>query len=695
MHSATRILARTSPFWLLAVLAPGCGSPGNGQGDDDDDTPVIDAGPVVVDDGGNVVADGGPQQALALQNIDPPHGPYRGGTVVQIRGRNFVEGIKVFIGGRQCEPQDVEILDGRRLRARTPPGDVGPADVIVQTDIESAILPRAFTYDAFYLDPSSGALAGGTLVRMIGKGTSWTPSSTVKFGTRALLNPSFISAGEIQGQAPPAIAAGSVDVTITTGGVADVAEDAFTYYDSSDPIFGGLGGGNLGGSINVSVVDAMTGNVVPGASVFVGNPATTSHRGLTNAMGQIVFSGADIVGRQTVTAAKEKYEAQSFVSFDAKDVTIFLVPLPPPPMPGNLPPGRFAAIIDGAVTFGGPTGVGTTTWDLVPEPRTPTEKKVAQVFTTAPDIFSRNPAPGSGGRVVFQPGANARWWPSRFVARPGALAVVAVAGLEDTVNGQVVFTPFAIGVHRNIVVGPGENKTGVDVLVDLPLDVALQVDLRDPPPLTNLAGPTDLRVDAYLDLGGEGVIIMPGSSVELEVGSHIATIGSQPPILRTLSDSSYVIVASCDTSAGPPESVRILKGITDLTRPIVVEGWHGIPRAIDPVDGGTASGPQLRWRPDGGDAIGTFNFMTLETFDSPSTPLWRIVTRGDVFQGDMPDLRALEATLPEVPPPPADLFWVVYSITVPGITFDQFTYNNLNQRYWSAHAVNYFVVKVP
>ena len=30
-----------------------------------------------------------------------------------------------------------------------------------------------------------------------------------------------------------------------------------------------------------------------------------------------------------------------------------------------------------------------------------------------------------------------------------------------------------------------------------------------------------------------------------------------------------------------------------------------------------------------------------------------------------------------------------------GITFDQFTYNNLNQRYWSAHAVNYFVVKVP
>ena len=493
-----------------------------------------------------------------------------------------------------------------------------------------------------------------------------------------------------------------MNVAIKTGTVIATAPKAFTYYTTSDPIFGGLGGARLAGNLNVTVIDAISGNLVDNASVFAGDPLTTSHRGLTDAMGQIVFSGPDLVGKQTVTAAKTMYETQSVVSFDAQDVTIFLVPIPPPPQPGTLPPGRFASIIDGSISFGGATGVGTTTWDLVPDPRTPTEHKVAHVFTTNSDIFSPNISPGLGANINYVANLSPapRSWSYRIVARPGALAVIAVAGLEDSDTKQ--FTPFAMGVHRNVVTGPGENAVGIDISVDLPLDVALSVDLKNPPALRTL-GPDGYEVDAYVDLGGEGVIVMPGSAALVLPGSHLAVIGNQPPILRTLSDSSYTIVAKAETgldptmpgSGGPPESVRVLTGVTDVTRPIEVDGWHGVPHAIDPIDGGTASGRKLVWAPDGGQAIGTFNFMVLETLGSPSVPVWRFVSRGDVFSVDMPDLRTINATLPDVPPPPEDLFWAVYSVTVPGVTFDQFTYNQLNQKYWSAHALNFFTIQVP
>ncbi|HBQ16344.1 MAG TPA: hypothetical protein DEF51_36185, partial [Myxococcales bacterium] len=140
----------------------------------------------------------------------------------------------------------------------------------------------------------------------------------------------------------PPMAAGTVDVTVTDSedGSETVAQDAYSYYDSSDPRSGGLGGGPIEGAINVTVVNAMTGAPVPDAFAIVGEDTATEHQGLTDSLGQITFSGPDILPPATVHIAKHCFEKTSVVAFDARDVTVFLVPWMDPMcgMGGEPPP---------------------------------------------------------------------------------------------------------------------------------------------------------------------------------------------------------------------------------------------------------------------------------------------------------------------------------------------------------------------
>ena len=93
------------------------------------------------------------------------------------------------------------------------------------------------------------------------------------------------------------------------------------------------------------------------------------------------------MGPVTVTAAAPTYQTTVFAGFDAQDITIFLS-RSPTPQPGPLPPGRDNGRIHGHVLFGETLGIGSPHWDLVPEPRTPTEVKRLYVTTTAASPFS-------------------------------------------------------------------------------------------------------------------------------------------------------------------------------------------------------------------------------------------------------------------------------------------------------------------
>src|SRR5262249_43605693 len=133
------------------------------------------------------------------------------------------------------------------------------------------------------------------------------------------------------------------------------------------------------------------------------------------------------------------------------------------------------------------------------------------------------------------------------------------------------FTPFAIGVARNLLLGPGENMTSLSITVDIPLDSALEVDLAHAPAIAMKAppwlGPTDYRLNALVALGGEGVFRLPGGRT---VGPDTRVVMTgMAPLVRGLADASYTIAAGAYTfDTTLPYSIRIVRGVRDLSRPV-------------------------------------------------------------------------------------------------------------------------------
>jgi hypothetical protein len=679
---------RLSFLWALLIFGA-CGDDGSAVPRDDASAPGPDA----------PQSDGlSPTMGLGIEFLDPDHGPFSGGTEVILRGRGFAEGMTIRFDGRMVEPLDVELVDERRVVVSTPPGDPGPATVSVEVGAEQAELADGFRYESLTVDPPTGSVAGGTYVLINGFGTNFTDGDEVRFGSELLLNVQVLGEQQIAGLTPVGVA-GSVDVTVSGVAGTVVASDAYTYITTADPFGGGMGGGPIDGTLNVTVIDAYTQDGVDGAFVTVGDPATTPHRGYANLYGEITFSAPGLVGPVSVTAAALDYESSSMVVFDARDVTIFLVPIIPPDF-GPLPPGRQAGTIFGHILFGSATVVGTPEWGLVPEPRTPTEFKRAFVYTTNRDPFSFNPDPGSGGTVDYT--TNATAWEFSIIARPAALAVVAVAGLYDPVRdpdgpaGPLppgAFEAFALGTARGVLVGPGEVVENVEVVIDIPLDTAVQIELEDPPPLNTpgWVGPIEYDVDAYVDLGGEGVIALPDAAATFPPGETEHLLPRLAPLQTSIADASYLIYAGAYSFfETAPYSVRVVRGVRDLSVPVEVDEFLGTPRATDPAPNGTATAPHLVFAPEGGTGQSTFNIHMLSASDG--TPLWRIYTRGSELTVPLWDLETA-AGLPAFPTDP--VVWVMYEITVPGLTFDQWTYRHLNSNFWSAYAVDVQIVTIP
>jgi len=365
----------------------------------------------------------------------------------------------------------------------------------------------------------------------------------------------------------------------------------------------------------------------------------------------------------------------------------------------------------GHVLFGDATGLGSPHWNLVPEPRTPTEVKRVYVTTTAPSIFSSSLGPtGPIDYEGFNPDKTA--WQFEVFARPRALAVVAIAGLYDPANdpsglGVTGFEPFAMGVARGILVGPGENVTGIDIVVNIPLDTAVQVDLDKPPArgTPGFAGPLYYTVRPFIDLGGEGVIALNKNALpvpplpEERPGVYTVAddeesilIGSMAPLTGNVADASYsFIVGAYSLNNSNPFSVRIARGYNDVSLPVTVDDFLGVPRMIDPLPSGVASGPQFEFGAEGpADGKATFHAHIFRS--AIGEPLLRVFAEGDIFQNPIPDV-----TFGGLPPFPAleDVSWTVWSITVPGATFDDFTYRFLSSQTWSAYAVDASFVQFP
>lgn len=675
----------------------GCSSPGTPPGGDDD-TP--DGGGVT--DAGPDAPPGGP----SLQLPDPDHGPFRGGTTVNLRGQGFHRDDVVFIGGR--EVLDKTFIDTRRMEVVSPPGEPGDADVEIRRG-GNPIVTRtgAYHYDQIAVDPPNGSTAGGTFVTITGWETEFDATTVVTFDGVPLSAVTIHNPGRLTGFTPPGTA-GDADVFIRTATENYSADRAYTYRNTGDTFAGGFGGPPLNGTINISVIDNATKNGIPNAFVALNDPNTTAYKGRTNALGQITFSGPDIVGPVRVVAWADNFEVGTFDCVDSQDVSIWLrSPLPPPGDPvGSVGPNP--SFIKGQLMFGDAVGLGSPFWNLVPEPRRPTEKKRIYVTTTAPTLTSNPLPPMMAIDYTFDP--NRLSWPFEVQARPGATGVVAIAGLYDptrdpTGRGVQGFEPFAAGVARGVLVGPGETRTGVDVIVNIPLDAALRINLDHPPAMGGPGQPVQVRLRGGVDLGGEGTVhfgrhgLLPDANQPLAgetvfpVGATGRTIIDLPALARGVADGSYGLqVGAYNQFGGAPFSVRLLSGLHDTGVPISVGDFVGVPRAIDPPETGMpGSGRRIRFVNEG-DVTGVPTFHIHMVYNSVGDPLWRGITCESMRTVEMPDLSSVGHFYP---PSFQPTFWVAWSIATTGGDYRQFTYRWLSIASWRAYASNSFTVQFP
>src|SRR5262249_12588487 len=157
------------------------------------------------------------------------------------------------------------------------------------------------------------------------------------------------------------------------------------------------------------------------------------------------------------------------------------------------------------------------------------------------------PANSGGASRVLEESSplGMRGYPYRIFARPSGLAVYALSGLERRDTGQ--FTPYVMGVARDVLTAPGAETTGVDINMSITLDRETQVALAGVPEGTQ-HGPDQFRVQAHVDLGGQGVIVRQVNNRLLDLVTSF-TSGSlfrffaQPPLTGSLADARYLIVA--------------------------------------------------------------------------------------------------------------------------------------------------------
>jgi hypothetical protein len=155
-----------------------------------------------------------------VESITPNTGPVSGGTAVAIKGSGFVSGATVTIGAAASE---VKFISSSELTAKTPAGS-GAREVIVTDQGGTSKPGPTFTYvstppvaspSVESIAPDSGPAAGGTAVKITGKG--FLEGATVMIGASAAVEVKFVSSNELAAKTPAGSGAREVIVTDRAG----------------------------------------------------------------------------------------------------------------------------------------------------------------------------------------------------------------------------------------------------------------------------------------------------------------------------------------------------------------------------------------------------------------------------------------------------------------------------------------------
>jgi hypothetical protein len=397
-------------------------------------------------------------------------------------------------------------------------------------------------------------------------------------------------------------------------------------------------------------------------------------------------------------ASAKCFQRGSIVSFDAKDVTLFLSPVLDPTCAADAEPGpgikQLAATISGELVFPGFQEFEVGTWDIVPKPKDK-EIRVAYVYTTQATLDSRNPEPDSAGaelaRVTEDTAiAGTRGYLYRIAARAGGLAVYALAGLERLDTHE--FTPYVMGIAHNVVTSPGDENKGVDLSMTITLDRELDIGLAGVPAATP-DGPTEYRVRAYADLGGEGLIVRTVNGVSLDVmirhtGTEPFRFLGQPAFVGGLSDASYYVLAGFyTTDVDVPFTSQKRNGVLQSAQPLRFTDFLGIPLATSPELGATIpSDRTLRFKLDGPSP----DLIMVDIAGGDGQVAWTEILPGTAREAPIPDLSSIPGQSDITP---GFIQWMVTAVKIDQFRYNEFQYTYLSNRYWTHTSRNVFFAR--
>lgn len=665
MGGRVRCAALVALALLIGAACDGDGAADAGVADAGD----MDSGPVAPIDGS---VDARAPDPLSLTAVEPARGPFSGGRRAVLRGTALTDNTTVTFGTTAVD--SVMLLDAERLEVVVPPGSVGAVDVTVARGGASDTLAAGYTYDAVAVTPPIGAPEGGTLVAVDVAGVTLGASDSVTFGGSPCTDVVLDSPTRISCRTP-AGALGSVEVSVTHAGGTVSAPDAFEYADPR-VASGGLHGGPIEGTLDVTVLDVVTRSAVADAVVMIGDDEATALTARTNGDGRVTVAARDLVGPVSLHVGKLCYETTSFLGMNARRVTVLLAPWTTPSCPAVPDPEEEApATVTGELVWGDPS-TGPNAWMNVPAAGVG-EERVAYVVAARRLARVANPASAMGGdqpRVTEADTAAAGYTYS--VRAPAAgQAVFALGGVESTSTGT--FTAYVMGVAGDLALGVGETRGGVDITMDIPLD--RQVEVRT----TGLPAPARSGPDRFdITLAprlGEAVLFRDTHARRIGTFANTRFV-PEPPLEGALASGSYDLVVAWATGAtgGRPVTTRFLRGARPASDGFTVDDFLSIPQPVSPEFGGRLDADRtLRWD---GDAVAA-DVAVLALVASDGNPTWRAIMRGDRRAARIPDLSALG--VPDLPT--GFLTWELSVARVPGVELDALRYPALRFEQTASH----------
>jgi hypothetical protein len=622
------------------------------------------------------------QAGLSVAGMAPQSGPLEGGQSTHIAGAGFSANTEVNFDGRAAS---CELINANVLRCVTPPGAPGPVRVEVAEGGDSAEVSGGYTYyEALELTsifPSSGSVAGGTLVELSGRGFS--PEMQVTLGEQPLLELRVIDELRATGVTGPAPAS-TVDVIASTPYTQAIIETGYQYFDPTSQ-YGGVWGEGLEASMNITVLNGGSFEPEPDVALLLITEDLLTLEGLTNAEGLATLSHPDLRGLGTLTAAKEGFEVTTIERVGVENVTVILNPQPegmgaPPP---GVPPATLRGTVRGL--------------DLIPKPRDLSLVNIVVLETThsQPSNQTDLPPPGPGA-LLYEDG------PFEMISRLGQLSVVATGGvisravLDSYLAGEIEYWDMrgslnasVMGVRRYVSARSGEVTEGLHVELDHELDFEFPVDF-DNPPYDPASGLEYYAVLPRLSFGAEGFWQLPETFIELNPNLEL---DSMPRLEGWGDDARYFLInfAFSATSANnTPMSINIAETTVEDDGVFVTPF---APAAVleAPLDGGALGAERvMRWRlTEGYDGpISPPNATVIEVSEpalGPPTPLWRYVVPPGVTEVEVP---ILSSSAGETGLGQGIMFLDVMPFVARGrFDYNDFTYLDINGSRWASYGV--------